>query len=167
MDAGNANAIPDYSALRILFTSNIRYIKEIVEQCENVLNRQESILSFVTSTFTELVSREFTLEGIDLEKMRDDFQETRVQMAKVTSLLESMKGIQGQAKAKLVFINSHISEHDCRSEVREIQDLFEMFDTMTSLIFETINQIDSALFRIKARVRALVETYSSSSDLDE
>ncbi|GFQ85798.1 hypothetical protein TNCT_36541 [Trichonephila clavata] len=167
MDAGNTNAIPDYSALRILFTSNIRYIKDIVEQCENVLNRQESILSFVTSTFTRLVSQEVTLEGSELKKIRDDFEETRVQMAKVTSLLESMKVIQGQVKDKQGFISSHISEHDCRSEVSETQDLIEMFDTRTSLIFETINQIDSALFRIKERVRALVETYSSSSDLDE
>ncbi|GFR20358.1 hypothetical protein TNCT_126471 [Trichonephila clavata] len=99
--------------------------------------------------------------------MRDDFQETRVQMAKVTSLLESIKATQGQAKAKLEFITSHISEHDCRSEVREILDLIEISKRMTSLIFETINQMDSALFRIKARVRALVETFSSSSDLDE
>ncbi|GFR07495.1 hypothetical protein TNCT_632001 [Trichonephila clavata] len=59
--------------------------------------------------------------------MRDDFQETQVLMAKVTSLMESMKKDQGQAKDKLEFIASYLSEHDCQSEVRETQDLIEFF----------------------------------------
>ncbi|GFQ85797.1 hypothetical protein TNCT_36531 [Trichonephila clavata] len=166
MDAGNTNAIPDYSALRIFCTSKIRSIEVIVEQFEDILNQQESILSLVTSTFTELVSHEFTLEGSALVKMREDIQEFRVQMAKVTSLLESIKAIQGQATDKMEFINSHISEHDCRSELRETQDLNAMSDAMASLIFETINKLDNALTGIIERVRALIETYDSS-DLNE
>ncbi|GFR07497.1 hypothetical protein TNCT_632011 [Trichonephila clavata] len=103
------------------------------------------------SSFTELVSREVTLQGSELEKMRDDFQETQVLMAKVTSLMESMKKDQGQAKDKLEFIASYLSEHDCQSEVRETQDLIAFFEIMFSSTYETVNPFENAVTGIKER----------------
>ncbi|GFQ85802.1 hypothetical protein TNCT_36561 [Trichonephila clavata] len=166
MDTGNTNAIPDYSALRIIWTSKIQSIKEVIKQCEIGLNRQESIHSLVTSTFIKLVSHKVILEGSALIKMREDFEETRVLMEKVTKLLKSMKKAKGQAQDELEFISSHISQRDCRSEMQEIQNLIDMLDTMSSLIFETLHQLNNALTGIEEQVYALVETYSSS-DLDE
>ncbi|GFR07491.1 hypothetical protein TNCT_631981 [Trichonephila clavata] len=83
--------------------------------------------------------------------MRDDFQETQVLMAKVTSLMESMKKDQGQAKDKLEFIASYLSEHDCQSEVRETQDLIAFFETMFSSTYETVNPFENAVTGIKER----------------
>ncbi|GFX93221.1 hypothetical protein TNCV_4761001 [Trichonephila clavipes] len=166
MDPGNLNSFPDYSELRTQLSLKIQTVGEIVERCETMLTRQERIFSLLHSSINELVSQCSYLEDSELERIRVDFHEAKMLVTKVKSLMESMKEIQSQARAKVEFISLHVSEQNCQNEVMEMKDLLDSFQTMASLILENRNRFQSVVVGIKGRIRTLAETYSST-DSDE
>ncbi|GFV75639.1 hypothetical protein TNCV_2240881 [Trichonephila clavipes] len=158
MDSGNLNTLSDYSELRTQWNLKIQSAVTLIEQGETMSNRHERIFSLVHLNFNELVSRYSSLEGSELEKIRADFDETEVLMKKVKSVLESMKKIQSETKDKLEFINLHVSEHDCRKEVTEINDLLKLFATTASFFDEDMNQFRSAVAGLNRKVCTLAIT---------
>ncbi|GFV75571.1 hypothetical protein TNCV_2240201 [Trichonephila clavipes] len=166
MHPGNVNTIPDHSDLITQWSLNIQTAGEIIEQSETMLTLLERMFSLVHSSFNEIVLQYFSLEESELERIRAGFHEAEILVTKVKILLESMKEIQSEARDKVEFITLHVSEHDCQNEVIEIKNLIDLFQRMTFLILENINQFQSAVAGIKERILTLAETYSST-DSDE
>ncbi|GFY58987.1 hypothetical protein TNIN_499791 [Trichonephila inaurata madagascariensis] len=86
-------------------------------------------LSPAESDFNKLVSQEFSLEGIKLQKMRDDLRKTELLMPKIRGAMVSKRKVHDQAKG-LEFVTSHISELDCLIQVKKANNLVELFETI-------------------------------------